>query len=121
MIKNGVKYGMMNGVKGHPLEPSFAVDAACLLPSAVGHRCTTRTKKLLHAGVFLVPHAGLLPLGVSELLTSLVLFKGVRGHTTLLLSQPSLIKLAGHSSLHLPHQVRQAYHGRQPQHSSYEP
>ena len=30
MIKNGVKYGMMNGVKGHPLGPSFAVAAAGL-------------------------------------------------------------------------------------------
>ena len=30
MIENGVKYGMMNGVKGHPLGPSFAVAAAGL-------------------------------------------------------------------------------------------
>lgn len=30
MIKNGVKYGMMNGVKWHPLGPSFAVAAAGL-------------------------------------------------------------------------------------------
>lgn len=30
MIKNGVKYEMMNGVKGHPLGPSFAVAAAGL-------------------------------------------------------------------------------------------
>lgn len=45
------------------------------------------------------------------------------GVATLLLSQPCLIrlgslsmlhKLAGLNSLHLPHQVRQAYHGRQP-------
>ena len=30
MIKNGVKYGIMNGVKGHPLGPSFAVAAGGL-------------------------------------------------------------------------------------------
>lgn len=30
MIKNGVKYGMMNGVKWHPLGPSFADDVAGL-------------------------------------------------------------------------------------------
>ena len=41
------------------------------------------------------------------------------GVATLLLSQPSLHKVAGLSSLHLPHQVRQAYHGRQPQHNIY--
>ena len=57
-------------------------------------------------------------------------FKVFAGIATLLLPQhclirlgshSTLIKLAGLSSLHLPHQARQAYHGRQPQHSSYEP
>ena len=44
MIKNGVKYGMMNGVKGHPLGPSFAVAAAGLhrRPSAAGAPRGTR-------------------------------------------------------------------------------
>ena len=51
---------------------------------------------ILCGGGFLVPHAGLLPPACPS---------------SLLLSQPCL---------HLPHQARQAYHGRQPQHSSYE-
>ena len=44
MIKNGVKYGMMNGVKGHPLGPSFAVAAAGLhrRPAATGAPRGTR-------------------------------------------------------------------------------
>lgn len=37
MIENGVKYGMMNGVKGHPLGPSFAVAAAGLHRRPLAH------------------------------------------------------------------------------------
>jgi len=44
MIKNGVKYGMMNGVKWHPLGSSFAVAAAGLhcRPAAAGTPRGTR-------------------------------------------------------------------------------
>ena len=44
MIKNGVKYGIMNGVKGHPLGPSFAVAAGGLhrRPVAAGAPCGIR-------------------------------------------------------------------------------
>ena len=97
MIENGVKYGMMNGVKGHPLGPSFAVAAAGLhrRPTATG--ASRGTRNYSTAAASSSPTRACFPPACPS---------------SLLLPQPSLIKLAGLSSLHF---------GRQPQHSSYEP
>ena len=96
MIKNGVKYGMMNGVKGHPLGPSFAVAAAGFHRRPVAAGAPRGTRNYSTAVASSSPTRACFPPACPS---------------SLLLPQPSLIKLAGLSSLHF---------GRQPQHSSYE-
>ena len=96
MIENGVKYGMMNGVKGHPLGPSFAVAAAGLHRRHTAAGAPRGTRNYSTAAASSSPTRACFPPACPS---------------SLLLSQPSLVKLAGLSSLHF---------GRQPQHSSYE-
>ena len=83
--------------EGSPLGPSFAVAAAELhrRPVAAGEPRVTRNYSTAAASSS--PTRACFPPTCPS---------------SLLLSQPCL---------HLPHQARQAYHGRQPQHSSYEP
>ena len=67
MIKNGVKYGMMNGVKGHPLEPSFAADATGLNRRPVAVGVPRGTRNYSSAAASSSPCTGLLPLVVSKI------------------------------------------------------
>ena len=87
---------ILNGVKGHPMGASFAV------VDAVRHRRPTAAGAPRGAGN---PSTA-----AASLSHARACFLSARP-SSLLLSQPSLIKLAGLSSLHF---------GRQPQHSSYE-
>lgn len=67
MIKKGVKYGMMNGVKGYPVGPSSAAVAAGLhrQPAAAGAPRGTRNYSTAAASTS--PCTGLLPLVVSKI------------------------------------------------------
>ena len=88
---------ILNGVKGHPMGPSFAV------ADAVRHRRPTVAGAPRGARKLSTAAASSFPARGPAVLTALP--------SSLLLSQPSLHKVAGLSSLHF---------GRQPQHSSYE-
>ena len=88
---------MMNGVKGHPLGSSFAVAAAGLCRRHTATGAPRGTRNYSTAAPSSSPTRACFPPACPS---------------SLLLPQPSLIKLAGLSSLHF---------GRQPQHSSYEP
>ena len=90
MIKNGVKYGMMNCVKGHPLEPSFAAAAAGLhigLLPPVHHAeqgITPRRRQSFTGALLIDPHAGLLPPSVAELFARFdFYFSGAHGRCQL--------------------------------------
>ena len=101
----------MNGVKGHPLGPSFAVAAAGLHRRHPATGAPRVARKFSTAAASSSPRTrACFPPALPSCSLQKFYSKVFAGVATLLLSQPSLHKVAGLNSLHF---------GRQPQHNIY--